>query len=272
MNVATQRPVSSRVHVTSFKVLCVNVHVTVIKSSCPCPCHDFQNSACAGRKMTYRQCTEIQFAIRSVEKLRRKLILKIEMLIADWRRLESFAPIGRAKENLASIWIFVISKVKKSSWKKIGMEVISFLLQYDNFFPAETISKIMIFSGYTPDCAGVIKTNGLEFIPSRIRCCVLKQTVQYEMVWPVVRSVLVGSENRAIPRSTACPISIEWGLIVLCHNFVFEKSFLPERNCHTVWPKINITWIVTESIFWWRISRVENLVHHRPRVPYTLAR
>ena len=71
---------------------------------------------------------------------------------------------------------------QKIKLEKIGMEVISFLLQYDNFFPAETISKIMIFSGYTPDCAGVIKTNGLEFIPSRIRCCVLKQTVQYEMV------------------------------------------------------------------------------------------
>ena len=35
-------------------------------------------------------------------KLRRKLILKIEIRIADWRRLESLAPIGRAKENLAS--------------------------------------------------------------------------------------------------------------------------------------------------------------------------
>ena len=35
--------------------------------------------------------------------LRRNLILKIEILVADWRRLESLAPIGRAKENLASI-------------------------------------------------------------------------------------------------------------------------------------------------------------------------
>ena len=44
-------------------------------------------------------------------------------------------------------------------------------LQYDNYFPAETISKIMIFSGYTPDCAGVIKTHGLGFFPRTIRCC-----------------------------------------------------------------------------------------------------
>ena len=40
--------------------------------------------------------------------LRRKLILKLEILIADWRRLETLAPIGRAKENLASIRIFVL--------------------------------------------------------------------------------------------------------------------------------------------------------------------
>ena len=35
--------------------------------------------------------------------LRQKLILKLEILIADWRKLEPLAPIGRAKENLASI-------------------------------------------------------------------------------------------------------------------------------------------------------------------------
>ena len=38
----------------------------------------------------------------SPRNLRRKVILKIEILIADWRRLESLAPIGRARENLAS--------------------------------------------------------------------------------------------------------------------------------------------------------------------------
>ena len=36
------------------------------------------------------------------DSLIQKLILKIEILIADWRRAESLAPIGRAKENLAS--------------------------------------------------------------------------------------------------------------------------------------------------------------------------
>ena len=39
----------------------------------------------------------------SPRNLRRKVILKIEILIADWRRLESLVPIGRAKEYLALI-------------------------------------------------------------------------------------------------------------------------------------------------------------------------
>ena len=47
------------------------------------------------------------WTIRRPVLLRRKLILKLGILVADWRRLESLAPIGRAKENLASIWIIV---------------------------------------------------------------------------------------------------------------------------------------------------------------------
>ena len=48
---------------------------------------------------------------------------------------------------------------------------------------------------YTPDCAGVIKTHGLGFFPPTIWWCILKNTVQYDMVWSVVRSVLVGSKS-----------------------------------------------------------------------------
>ena len=59
--------------------------------------------------------------------LGRKLILKLEILIADWRRLESLAPIGRAKENLASIWIIVLAAQTLSA-RRDGRQVFSDLL------------------------------------------------------------------------------------------------------------------------------------------------
>ena len=105
-------------------------------------------------------------------------------------------------------------------------------------FRIKRFLKIMIFSRYTPDCSSVVKTHGLRFFPRPIRCYILKNTVQYEMVWPLIRSVPVGSETRAIPRSNACPFSIEWRLIILCHNFVFEKSFITKSWSDTLYSVI----------------------------------
>ena len=39
---------------------------------------------------------------------------------------------------------------------------------------------------------------------------------------------------RLVPNHVRLHISIEWGLIVLCHNFAFEKSFISESQSDTI--------------------------------------
>ena len=92
-------------------------------------------------------------------------------------------------------------------------------IQNANSSPAETISEIMIFSMYTPDFADVIITYGLWFFPRTIRC-ILKE---YCAVWSGMNS---GSIRAGWIRDSCHPISVEWGLNVLCQNFLSRN-----RSC-----------------------------------------
>ena len=111
-------------------------------------------------------------------------------------------------------------------------------IQNGNSSPAETISEIMIFSMYPPDCAG----------PAHCGC--------YYNPWPGIFS----SHDSVYPKRILCGLkwydqwfdpclldprlvsyhvrlyvqSASSGVIVLCRNFVYQKSFLTERNFHTV--------------------------------------
>ena len=85
------------------------------------------------------------------------------------------------------------------SIKKIGpwLYSVKWGFRYKRFL------RILNLSRYTHDYVGVVKTHGLGFfLLAWISAVFKKNTVQYEMDWTVVRSVLGVSETRAIPRST----------------------------------------------------------------------
>ena len=69
--------------------------------------------------------------IKTLRSLRRELILKIEILIADWRRIESLAPIGRKRiqiQNELSTQLILIKYLKKSCHSR-------YILAYPRLIP-----------------------------------------------------------------------------------------------------------------------------------------